>query len=585
MNQRTGSLASPGARLLSSFALAAYLVGCTGGGSANLNPGNPVPVVSSATPSSAFAAGAAFPITVMGTNFVSTSVVQWNGGARATTVVSGVQLQAQITASDIATAGSANVTVFTPAPGGGTSNATPFTISNPTPMINLLNPSFAMAGGAAFPLTVMGTNFVSTSLVEWNGSPRTTAFVSSTQLQAQITASDIAAPTNASVTVNTPSPGGGPSNALTFTINPSTAGTTTVVSQLANDLVWDPLNQVIYLSVPSVAGAATGNTISVLAPLTGAVTKSQFAGSEPDVLAISGDSQFLYAGIDGSASIQRFTLPGPTPDINYSLGSSATSGPFFALDLQVAPGFPRTAAVSLAVFNSIPAALGGITIFDDAAARPTIAKGFGPGGGGAVLYDSLQWGSDATELFAANNESTGFDLYSLKVNASGVTLAQDFANSFDLFFNRIHFDPGTKLVYSDDGHIINPGTGLPVGVFLASGLMIPDSGLNTAFFLGQTQAQAGTKNFTIESFDLTQFTPITSVAFFNVAGNPIRLIRWGANGLAFNTDGGQLILFSGNFVSAAAASIPRQALKDHVQRTWKASKRFAPPGLSRATGN
>lgn len=580
MNQRTSSFAYPAAKLLSSIALAAYIAGCTGGGSSNFNPGNPLPGVSSVSPNSAIAGGAAFPITVMGTNFISTSVVQWNGSPRTTTLVSGVELQAQITGNDIATAGSATVTVSTPAPGGGTSNSVAFTISNPVPMINLLNPGFAMAGGAAFPLTVMGANFVSTSVVEWSGSSRTTAFVSSTQLQAQIMSSDIAAPGNVSVTVNTPSPGGGPSNALTFTIDPSAAGTTTVVSQLANDLLWDPLNQVIYLSVPSVAGAATGNTISVLSPVTGAVTKSQFAGSEPDVLAISGDSQFLYAGIDGSASVQRFTLPGPTPDINYSLGASANSGPFFALDLQVAPGFPRTTAISLAVFNSIPAALGGITIFDDATARPTIAKGFGPGGGGGVLYDSLQWGSDATELFAANNESTGFDFYTLSVDATGVTLDQDFPNSFGSFFNRIHFDTGTKLVYSDDGHVINPATGLPVGVFLASGLMVPDSGLNTAFFLGQTQAQAGTTNFTIESFNLTQFTPISSVTLSNVAGNPIRLIRWGANGLAFNTDGGQIVLFSGNLVSAAAAPIPRQALKDHVQRTWAAPKKFVPPGTS-----
>jgi hypothetical protein len=69
-------------------------------------------------------------LTVNGNNFVSTSVVRWNGTDRATTSVSATQLTATILASDLAVAGTAQVTVFTPAPGGGTSNALTFTISN-----------------------------------------------------------------------------------------------------------------------------------------------------------------------------------------------------------------------------------------------------------------------------------------------------------------------------------------------------------------------------------------------------------------------------------------------------------------------
>src|SRR5207248_2416079 len=69
-------------------------------------------------------------------------------------------------------------------------------------------------------LTVNGTNFVSTSTVYWNGSPLTTTFVSSTQLTAIVPAANVAAVGTASVTVVNPAPGGGTSNAQTFTINP-----------------------------------------------------------------------------------------------------------------------------------------------------------------------------------------------------------------------------------------------------------------------------------------------------------------------------------------------------------------------------
>jgi hypothetical protein len=101
-------------------------------------PANPVPTITSLSPSSTTAGGGDFTLTVNGMNFVSDSVVRWNGSDRETTFVSSTQLRAEITAADIATAGSATVTVFNPTPGGGTSNAKTFTISNPNPRTLIL---------------------------------------------------------------------------------------------------------------------------------------------------------------------------------------------------------------------------------------------------------------------------------------------------------------------------------------------------------------------------------------------------------------------------------------------------------------
>ena len=92
---------------------------------------NPAPSVTALSPNSAMEGGSAFTLTVTGSNFIPGSVVGWNGADRATTFVAATQLQAAIAASDIASAGTAQVTVFTPAPGGGTSNARAFTITGP----------------------------------------------------------------------------------------------------------------------------------------------------------------------------------------------------------------------------------------------------------------------------------------------------------------------------------------------------------------------------------------------------------------------------------------------------------------------
>jgi hypothetical protein len=90
-----------------------------------------LPVMSGLSPDRGLMGGAAFTLVVNGSNFVDGSVVRWNGENRSTTFVSSTQLRATIAAGDIAAAGTAQVTVFTPPPGGGTSAAFTFTIARP----------------------------------------------------------------------------------------------------------------------------------------------------------------------------------------------------------------------------------------------------------------------------------------------------------------------------------------------------------------------------------------------------------------------------------------------------------------------
>jgi uncharacterized repeat protein (TIGR03803 family) len=87
------------------------------------------PTITSMSSTSAIAGDPAFTLTVNGTNFVSGSTVNFSGNARTTTFVSATQLTAAILATDIAIAGTFNVTVTNP--GGGTSNSVSFTVLTP----------------------------------------------------------------------------------------------------------------------------------------------------------------------------------------------------------------------------------------------------------------------------------------------------------------------------------------------------------------------------------------------------------------------------------------------------------------------
>ena len=90
---------------------------------------------------------------------------------------------------------------------------------NQVPFVNQpLLPASVAPGGPNFTLTLNGTGFSSRSVVNWNGHPRPTTFVDSTQVSAAIAASDIAAPETASVTVVNPGPTGSVSNTVFFPI-------------------------------------------------------------------------------------------------------------------------------------------------------------------------------------------------------------------------------------------------------------------------------------------------------------------------------------------------------------------------------
>lgn len=107
-----------------------------------------------------------------------------------------------------------------------------------TPSVSSISPSSATTGGAGFVLTVNGGSFSSNAVVVWNGSPQTTSFVSSSQLTAAISSTQIAQPDTAAVYVynptggtetvgttsvtatNTNGCGARGSNAVSFTVSP-----------------------------------------------------------------------------------------------------------------------------------------------------------------------------------------------------------------------------------------------------------------------------------------------------------------------------------------------------------------------------
>ena len=202
------------------LAVAALETFCAGCGSPHPPP-NPVPSITILSPSSATVGAAAQTLAINGANFLSSSTVTYNSVAHTTTFFSSNLLTVSLSASDQATVGAYAVVVTNPSPGGGPSNAINFTVNIPPPAITSLSPHSANAGGAAFALTVYGSNFVSSSTVQWDGNSRPTSYVTDSQLTATIDSTDINTTGSANITVANPASAGGTSSPESFTIYPA----------------------------------------------------------------------------------------------------------------------------------------------------------------------------------------------------------------------------------------------------------------------------------------------------------------------------------------------------------------------------
>jgi uncharacterized protein (TIGR03437 family) len=132
--------------------------------------GSAVPVTSSIAPAAANINSAGVTVQVSGSQFLASSVVQWNAVAVPTTFVSATQLTATIPAADLTLPGAQWVNVSTPGPGGGMSSYQQFTVNGNLPPF-LLNISTVQltAGGPAATIYVTGCNIGSYSAVQWNG--------------------------------------------------------------------------------------------------------------------------------------------------------------------------------------------------------------------------------------------------------------------------------------------------------------------------------------------------------------------------------------------------------------------------------
>lgn len=511
------------------------------------------PAVSSITPSTLYTDSGAATITVSGTNLTSASRILWNGAELPTsynyiynygTSTYVYTLLGTVSADLLATASTANVTVSTPT-AAAVSNALPVTVSNPpVPTVSFISPNTVPVKVDA-KLTLTGTGFAKTSVVSYNGVALTTTFGSTSSLTATVPANLLAVPGNGSITVATPAPGGGTSSAAALTV---------YVPAISNNMVFNPVNGLAYLSVPSTGSTLAGNSVVSFDPATGAFGKPIFVGSEPGVMAISEDGKTLWVALNGTVAIRKVDLVNAVAGAQYSVSALASYSynNLFATAILVLPGTTD----SVAITNGSQ-----LGIYDSGVLRGSLVN--------ANSVYGLQADKARSQIYAG-----GYTLQVYTYGASGLTLKASSTNSSYNYVTSSAYDEmqlQNGKVFTDMGRVLDSESGALLGSLMQGTNVLNAPTLYDAS-LSQIYAASNSSgnNFnginqvvlynpddysnTGKSFQWNIPYNLSNAAGANAYLSPHRLTRWGVNGLLMHTKAGLFTVQSNVIKDQSAVS-------------------------------
>lgn len=423
---------------------------------------------------------------------------------------------------------------------------------NLPPTLTSFAPNSIRSGTSDTTITLTGTNFVAGSTVMLGSTALTTTYTSATQLAAIVPAANLASMTWSQVSVNSPLPGGGTSNAIPLTVY-------SVLSLGVNRMVYDPYSRRLMAAVSTGSSTTAGSSIVGINPSTATIGTPVVVTNVPTRLALSASGQTLYAANNAAASLVRYNMltdVAETDAITFPNPYGYTYYTPYPLDLAVQPGTENTLAVSAGNYNY------GLGIFDYSPTAKTFT--------GRSSYSSSYYNGscfrflDSSNLFlnSDSNSLTYFGVGSTGLTSTaGTNKALSSFNCYKLSNGMAYAGLGGVASVAPGGAVTQLGSfALPSTYSYSSGAgstaVEPDLSLKQVFFPGSTLSSAYYSSADgLLSFDSGTYLRNGSLSLNipTTEGNSssysvVDLYRWGQDGLALLTSGGHIYLVRGPFV-------------------------------------
>lgn len=283
----------------------------------------------------------------------------------------------------------------------------------------------------------------------------------------------------------------------------------------ATDLVWDPFNDRL------IVGGAP-DRLSLVNPFESLVADEWPVPKPAGRLSLSDDGSVLYASGATTPDVMRVETSGGTLRADIAI-----DGLDSITDIKAIPNETG----SFIVGGPSGYQNGGVLVYDDTTSRMyRVVDNAGPA--------FLTFSDDPSRAFALRRHGASSPyLQTLQISSNGVEGVQPWG---DLPYGISPFAFAGGLLFAGSGQIIRPESVSVTACFpeiSSDAVVFPELDLGRVYFV--TSADSG---WELRAYDPLTQGMIGSQVITNVVGEPTRLVRWGADGLAFGTSSNQLFL-------------------------------------------
>jgi hypothetical protein len=298
----------------------------------------------------------------------------------------------------------------------------------------------------------------------------------------------------------------------------------------AKAIASNPMTGALYAVVSS-ADATLGNMLLELDEV-GSVLSGVPIGSDPDTIAVSDDGTTMWLGLHAKKEVMKVDLTGvaPVPGQSFALPPVAATGQVHpAGPMVVLAGTTTTLAVSTHSDIGSPS-FKGVVVLDDGVPLPMVT----PVHTGAARLT----GGPPGYLFGFNDQTSGYQFYTLEVHADGVTQTP-FTDLVEGAWDLLYIDDYVLAAGGEVVDVSDPAAPTLAGEFGHNGLLQYDPEQRCVVMLSCGSAMSsfrcnGVYGLVLRRFDLTTFTEIESKLLGpEVFRSTSHFIRFGANRLAF----------------------------------------------------
>ena len=330
----------------------------------------------------------------------------------------------------------------------------------------------------------------------------------------------------------------------------------------AEDLVWDPVRQRIYASVPARAGPRYRNRVVAIDPVTLRITASVAVNFHPGQLAMTSGGEALYVvrNESGNGGISQISLDDFKLTRSYAIGRTNSNSSLYASDITTVAGQPDLLIVSQYHTENYNGHHG-VALYDKGVRRSLAI-------GAEYFCNRIEPSADPTVFFGYNSLTTEFGFRKLLLGPQGLTIGE---GQTYLIHDRHHIDIRSQgnTVFATTGLVVDGarlanagrlGGNVNSAGFGSESLVCPDLAKGRIYHMAAGDPDFNTNNpyaylfRKIVAYDPITYLPLHVTALGRDYSNARSLVRWGDFGLAFRTDNEIVLMENQSLIPSSPAT-------------------------------